>query len=82
MSLQGKTLENSVERRKNTGIQHFLLFPQYFLPFHRHNLPFLTFNLSSAKAFNLDKSYSLQYKSYCLSHNSFTTVLSQVLMSL
>ena len=56
MTLKKNDFENIV------GSQHFLLFPQYFLPLQRQNaVCWVTFILSSANAFNSDKSKNLLF---------------------
>ena len=51
-----KPFESTVVKRENPGInQHFLLFPCCFLSCEIEML-FVSFSLSSANAFNLDKS--------------------------
>ena len=48
------SLENIVRKGENAGNQHCLLFPQCFLSFQTQTTSFIvTFNLSSAKSFNL-----------------------------
>ena len=57
-----KPFENIVGTGENAGHQHFLLFQQYFLPFIKQISFFsVTFILSSANAFNLDKSENLLF---------------------
>ena len=55
--LHKKAFENIVVKGENASNQHFLLFPQCFLPFPIQISIFqLHFFLSSANAFNLDRS--------------------------
>ena len=50
------------EKGENAGNQHFLLFPQCFLPITKKGFRFqVTFNLLSAKAFDLGKPKNLSY---------------------
>ena len=57
-----EAFENIVWTGENAGNQHFLLLPQCFLPFPIVNFNFwFTFKLSSANAFNLDRSKILLF---------------------
>ena len=50
---------------ENAGNQHFLLFPQCFLPFPKEiSIFYITFIMSSANAFNLDKSKILSFGNF------------------
>ena len=52
-----KPFENIVGKGENNGEQHFLLFPQCFLLLSQGEIFILaTFNLSSANAFDLNRS--------------------------
>ena len=55
---ENKAFENIVEKGENAGNQHFVLFPQYSLSFQKQITNFM---LSSANAFNLDKSEILSF---------------------
>ena len=57
-----KPFENIVGKGENAGNQHFLLFSQYFLLLSKSEIIILTtFDLSSAKAFNLDQAEILSF---------------------
>ena len=59
-TLRKKVFENIVGKGENAGNQHFLFFPQCFQP--KSNFSFLVaFTLSSANAFNLDRSKILLF---------------------
>ena len=67
-----KTLENIVGKGENAGNQHFLLFPQCFLPFLKQSSVSESHLLSSANAFNLDKSKILLFgRVNPFPHNTF-----------
>ena len=56
MTLKTKPCENIERKGENADAQHFLLFPQCFLSYQGQRLSFeLTFKVSSANAFNLDR---------------------------
>ena len=67
--LRKKPLENIVGRGENAGNYHFLLFPQSSYP-SQTNFKFLvSFILSSANAFNLNKSIILLFGNELTSTN-------------
>ena len=56
MHWRKKPFGNIVGKEETVGNQHFLFFPQCFQSYERQLLMFsVTFNLSSANAFNLGK---------------------------
>ena len=61
-TLRKKTFENFVGKRENAGNQHCLPLVTFFSTLPKANLNFLfTFKLSSANAFNLDRSEILSF---------------------
>ena len=61
-TLKRKALENTMGKGENAGNQHFLLFPTVFSTLSKREIIILIiFNMSSAKAFNFDKSNILSF---------------------
>ena len=59
--MKKKHFENIVGKGENADNQHFRLFPQCFLPIPERFCFYVKFILSSANAFNLDKSKILLF---------------------